>query len=1161
MKVSIKFDVRRIDLKKEWVYKAYRKLKSNVYYDSNSSFLKLQICEFEDTKNIDSFVYNIFPERKITTLIQKLDAIAEILENEEQRSHLFELILENINFHCVPKKINHLNEKNTTIISNDLTNTDADLNKATYIIDLPLEAHILGVLWILLGGYKLQEEYEQWAYGNILEDDKMIQDSSLRLFKKYYKQYEKWRDNAINEVKHILDTQHNSILLSIDIKDYFYSALIDFENLKGVLNSKLNKEDDKEILLELTDLIKNIHDKYSSYFYFKYLNSKSKEKDCIPGVPIGFLPSGIISNWYLVNFDKMVLDKLNPNYYGRYVDDILIVLPYYGYPNLNNSKELLQELLINKGTMHKCLFNGEKFVNIDDKLEDILEVISCDKFLKMEIIESLKTENDGFIKKNKVKDLNSLMFKEKNDFSINMLDIIKHTEKKNFIKYIFEKVDFEKKENVQHLLCINGYKNNLFIQEEKIKVHYFNYRGPDAIINNFKNEIRKNSSEFRFFPEKETIFESFNYEVFQLKYSDTINKIRSIEGVGVDKYALSKYLAKIIYLDKLEDSDALKKISNQILNIFKNGYSIEFFNMWEKAISFYVINNNFIELSKLINNIYYAINRLKTNKIDKFQMYSINDSKEIHVTIIDRLRQHLLISLAMGLALNDYKYNEAVHKKIFKNAPGIIRMGDLLDKLKSLIKIIRNANMTKHYLISNPLLNYTTWYSKKVNGKANLNLLEPYGHHEDNDLDNLLIWTTPRFVHLHECILYSYHKMINQYGKEKNGEIPIKNTDILKEAIKNFTKFNDKHTLINPMLKSDTSHDKPCVLDQYIKIKSLEELSEEMPEKLLEELSNKNTIHRDFSIYHRADILQQKFVDVNFYKIRNNSIKSKVRIALANIKVPLDDLRNNLLLNPNISSKRLEMISQILNTAVKEKSDIIIFPEVSVPYTLLPAFADFSRRNNVAIICGVEHVVNPKKYAFNFIATILPFSMGKYTSTLITLRLKNHYAPAEISLIDSLELKIPHLSKPSYDLFVWEDVYFTCYNCFELTNIIHRGIFKSHIDLLIACEHNPDINYFADIVESVTRDVHCYVAQVNHSEYGDSRVLVPCKTEKKDIVKIKGGENSCVLVGEIDIRKLRDFQIKQYNAQLTEKTFKPCPPDFKRENVKLRMGLKLPEEL
>ena len=68
--------------------------------------------------------------------------------------------------------------------------------------------------------------------------------------------------------------------------------------------------------------------------------------------------------------------------------------------------------------------------------------------------------------------------------------------------------------------------------------------------------------------------------------------------------------------------------------------------------------------------------------------------------------------------------------------------------------------------------------------------------------------------------------------------------------------------------------------------------------------------------------------------------------------------------------------------------------------------------------------------------------------------------------------------------------------------------------------------------------------RVNTSDYGDSRITQPTKTEKKDILRTKGGANAVVLVGKIEIAKLREFQAKTYELQKDDSTYKPTPPNF-----------------
>lgn len=53
--------------------------------------------------------------------------------------------------------------------------------------------------------------------------------------------------------------------------------------------------------------------------------------------------------------------------------------------------------------------------------------------------------------------------------------------------------------------------------------------------------------------------------------------------------------------------------------------------------------------------------------------------------------------------------------------------------------------------------------------------------------------------------------------------------------------------------------------------------------------------------------------------------------------------------------------------------------------------------------------------------------------------------------------------------------------------------------------------------------------QVNSSDYADSRITMPAKTNNINIIKTKGGCNPAILEGTVDIDALRDFQIKSMN--------------------------------
>jgi hypothetical protein len=94
------------------------------------------------------------------------------------------------------------------------------------------------------------------------------------------------------------------------------------------------------------------------------------------------------------------------------------------------------------------------------------------------------------------------------------------------------------------------------------------------------------------------------------------------------------------------------------------------------------------------------------------------------------------------------------------------------------------------------------------------------------------------------------------------------------------------------------------------------------------------------------------------------------------------------------------------------------------------------------------------------------------------------------------------------------------------------------------------------MIESLCRDLHCYCIQANSSDYGDSRVLAPRKSEERDLIKTKGGLNCVVLSEELDIKALRDFQMLEFELQKELDTFKPTPPSTKRDKDIIQAKIK-----
>ena len=430
-----------IELKIEDLEIAYRKLKSYYYYDNFSSFIRVRIAEFESNGDIS----------------KKLKKLLKILNSKNVNK--LNRFLSKLNVIEIPKSYTeNYKRSNRQILSNLKSNIPFKLKDTNYVIDAPIEIHIISVLWILKEGFVLQKDFERFNYGYILSlDNKGFVNQGLKLYEKYFDNYQKWRDNSIETAKSLLEKNQDVTIVQLDIKKYFHNISLDFNILKKAIDKNQN---------QLTNILELIHKEYYKLFKLKTSNIKDnkfpkKSNEMVP-LPIGLLSSGVLGNWHLSNFDKKVSKKLSPAFYGRYVDDIIIVLA-------NTQIDRTEE--------------GED--------------ADIDKFI-----------NEYFVKRE--------LFKPKDDKAYEL--------------------DFEQNNNLK--------TENLYIQEKKLSILEFNHKESLAALNNFVKKLKETSSIFWMLPEDEKDSQDFDKNANDLIYSDSVNKLRSLNNILPSKFGTSVFFSK-----------------------------------------------------------------------------------------------------------------------------------------------------------------------------------------------------------------------------------------------------------------------------------------------------------------------------------------------------------------------------------------------------------------------------------------------------------------------------------------------------------------------------------------------------------------------------------------------------------------------------------------
>ena len=1021
-------------LKYDLFQKAYKKLKSNAYYDKTNLHLRDRIAEAENTPGLTI-------EERLERLYQAFTEPSRMKWEQEKDN-----ILKSISCRILPKKIRNTKKERQAetdgILISGVPAKQVRLGEAQYFIDMDLEGMILGVLWIMMIGWQLDKAYTN-CYGNRIRKTLYNEFSkeptfSPALFEPYFQNYESWRDQALTLAQKCMQ-QDDVLILTLDFKRYYYSVDVSEKFMKEVLAGvKGSSAYSEKYLSRINDFVYCVIKRYSEV-YREY----SGEKEMRNILPIGFLPSGVLANECLKKFDTAILDGWNPLYYGRYVDDILIVEK------------------VGKGSRI-----AQKAQNGELGFREAFEYYTVNN-----------ARWTGEAKRN----ARAVFKKEEGDCGT-------YSVLPEFTKPL-------------------GRATKIRLQAGKIKLFYFQRGQSDALITCFKNSIEKNKSEFRWMPEDDAVFQEDDYsEVFELRHRG-VNKLREVEEIAVDKYALSKYLGKLQRVNGLITEKTKGEEYNFVRDlhkIFTPETVIENYTLWERVITILFVKRSYKALLRFLG--------LVMDTIDEtsYAPEEENDrAKQVTNALREAMKEHLVSSMARPMAL---------------------RVGESFKDWK-----LEKTTQT-------PLDERTETLLMKAQNRAR-------GYFKARMLDKNLCVIWPELVeHSEEGLqkndLTNEEDVAELLKKGNHGESFQKEMErIIKQSYIYYP------YLIKPaeLLIAKLMVDLVCTKN----LKDLNEVGEIFKQCWQLNYSPFSTEGGASNGYTEENIKIGELHKQPVFQIGKPSL-SKLRVAVANIRMDISSFEQAVMHKPDRSYRRYQQIAELVNTAVREKADMLVMPEACTPKEWLPTLARTCEKNHLAVVTGVEHII-ADNCVYNLTAVILPYE-EKWTGqwhSVILYHSKNHFAPEEKRMIEGLHLRAMEGTGDAeanedakYELYGWNGFWFSVYCCFELTSIRDRSIFQSYIDALVAVEWNHDVNYYSNIIESLSRDIHCYCIQTNTSEYGDSRITKPSKTENKDILRLKGGSNATAHIGVIDLEQLRKFQMKAYSGQKEDKAFKPTPPDF-----------------
>lgn len=1046
------------DFSLEKVKQAYIKLRSYIYHDNTDLYLRQQLVEFETGITKDRFPTNhinyqdkIFTRRRIT-IEDKLEQLALNLDNYHNNDEFFNKLINKIRINFYPKSLSSERQQ-SNFVTNKKTKERYAVDKVTPFIDAPIELHIISVLWILQNGVELDAKLGDECFGNrlILNKDKSEVVQGSGLFKPYFNQYQRWRDNALLHAKQLLKNGRDVAFVNLDIKEYFSSVRLPKTEIHDF--SKVNNESP---LYNLERIFLAFHEHYTKIFSeYQDLGDKDEDREYVL-LPIGLVSSYVLANYFLEKFDSNINRHIKPVYYGRYVDDLLFVVADPVHPDELEDDEFIST------TLNKDYTLLEKFI-----VENFSPILSI--------------ENSVIDKKISAK---------------------------------------------ERRIQLNGSRyKSLYCQSSKSLIYLFDAQESHLVIDKLKEELNERTSEFRDFPNEEESHGNFTDAAYHLQYEDSKDKVRTLKDYKEDRFGLTLYLANKIFSSLRQEDHLSDEECETILKFFKNKTAIEFYRLWEKIFTLFLVNNRPKYYVAFYLQCVQEIDKLKTES----RLKHIN--KYLKKSMSDYLDVANEITFSLNLSFYDKAF-EAAREFEFKteewNADIFFSINDYQPTKADAYwrKRFRRANMMRHHYIIHPLLNYTI-----ASHKASIkNLVNPHIDFTKYKLDDDLLKNSPRRVKFSECNMA-------QIFVELNNE-----QDFVAEEIKtNIFSLNLDSSDIGEFSDAfDTEEKSYCLLDKAFSL--FNRINEKHIPSYELKIGGKASKEMIINVESTTKS-NSPTVWLNEIKLRSTISQDKFKIAFANTNVSETNILSGIRGKANLSSDRIQRLGNVIRSARKENADIILFPEFFIPIDLLSSIVDYARKNEKMVVTGLEHIAIGN-YAYNFIVTIVPTNIGGVKDAIIIPRLKNHYAHSEQHIIEGNHKKVPKPIVYRYDLIIWKNLYFSSYYCFELANIHHRGLWKNKIDLMIGVEWNKDTPYYSNIVEATSRDLHCFFAQVNTSQFGDSRLTRPVESALKDVLRLKGGENDALLVASLGTKELREFQRQTFSVTHAKKEFKPLPPDF-----------------
>lgn len=995
------------------LYIAYKKTKYELFKDEKSNAV-LNLYKYEENihGNLKSLLVNIEQNNFENINIGKCFEIPKSIKEKSEKQQ--------------PDSF-HFQSNSVEFLQNSFKQQDCEIETRKIFVS-DIEFHLLSTLWIMKIGQYIDEKFTKDIYGSRLQrdkDDEFVQCkdgiipfnlNSPKIFRSYQSQYQKWRNNSFKTIED--NHKNNSIIVaSIDIAKFFHSISLDF-----FITEDFYTKFDLSDIEGWESTLKPFHEAFMSLLS-RWNKDEANEK---LGLPIGLGASQVLANAVMKEFDDEVSNDLIPLYYGRYVDDIILVFNKFG--NISSSQDIT-------------------------------------------------------------------------DYLVNNLNSLSYTSDKKEIVY-------------------TSSEQKLTLKKEKQKIFYFDKDSNLSVLNAIKKEINSISSEWRFVPDILDEHSSLLSKIigFSSDGKEFNDAFRKLEKVTLKRLGLALLISHANTLNEYLEPSQWRKKRYQLYNLIENNIFIP---------------ESFIENHSFLSKIFKLM--ITSNDGKKAICFLVSIIKILKIlenenTNLSKYREFLAYNLYQSLVLT-----LDMTTTIEENDIGII-----LSQITSIFDI-KIRNIKKEEIINQNRL----MFFKDLTYKSYANEITKYTLDKDS---KSLVYKLIEFYNKEENKEWFSNKitldsLIFQGTKLKNDYWQYEQFVILNSKIQENFRVN------NDIFQTDDFFDLSALLFPARAFTALE-VSIVIPFKY--GVGNQEYIDIINLLRGTKSSTETKENKDNTINISYKKEDINPKIAIANLKLKDEYFTASVSEKPVLTKERYQEVSHIINQAIKKDIDYLVLPELALPRRWAYLFAKKLLNKKISLITGVEYLHDKEetqKLVRNSIMKFLITDDSGFIYQRFFRQDKIEPANEERESLrkkSNIILKADEKYKDKY-IYNHGGFRFASLICSEFTDIEQRAKLRGKIDALMIVEWNKDTQYFNALVESASYDLHCYIVQVNNRAYGDSRIRGPYKKEyDRDIVKVKGGLYDHILVGRLEIDKLKAFQANYISP---DKDFKPMPTAFPRNGL------------